>query len=91
MVFEIALDVLLECLNLFGSGAPAVTAAPNKKKWKGNNDSDDEVPGLIGKTVNLNSGGEHKLDQYFQNANETRKTGMRMGYGGAGYPLTLFL
>jgi cell cycle checkpoint protein len=98
VIFEVPLDALLECLNIFGSAAPSGSGTyGNKPRWKSDGNSDDENgPGGRrggGRTVDLNVGNSTngKLDHYFNSAPELRKTGMRMGYGGKGYPLSFLL
>jgi hypothetical protein len=95
VVFEVPLDALLECLNIFGSGAPSyVPGSGNKSRGKSDGHSDDEGGRRRGgKTVDLNGDNapNARLDHYFHPIPESRKTGMRMGYGGRGYPLSFLL
>lgn len=100
-VFEFPIDAFIECLNIFGSGAPSSSSSTNaksKKQWKNDRgeDSDDEFArgrrGGVGRAVvDLNAGGAMQIDQFFPHVGESRKTGLRMGYGGVGHPLTLRL
>ena len=94
VVFEVPLDALLECLNIFGSGGPAGGSAG---KLGGDFDDDGGRKrgggGGGGRTVDLTngSGTNGRLDQFFHPAPELRKTRMKMGYGGRGYPLCFIL
>lgn len=95
--FEIPLNTLIECLNIFGTaGAMNAMAAssgssggggapPNSKqakKWRRVGDGDSDGEGRAG---------GRGIDAYFgPNAGEKR-TGMRLSYPGVGYPLTLIM
>jgi cell cycle checkpoint protein len=89
--FEIPLNTLIECLNIFGtagainamaaiSGAGGASSnSKQAKKWRRAGDGDSDGEGRVG------------LEAYFgPNAGEKR-TGMRLSYLGAGYPLTLIM
>ncbi|QRV86443.1 cell cycle checkpoint Rad1 [Ceratobasidium sp. AG-Ba] len=88
-IFEIQLDVLLECLNIFGTaggnlmtksgGAGGGGNAETKAKGKG------QGRGKGRETVDLNV---NRLDNYFVSS---KATALRMSYQGEGYPLTLLL
>lgn len=79
--FEVNLNHLLECLNIYGNAMPV--AMPNegrfpdrnRKKWAGEGGDDDEM-GSFG-------GGAASKD--------VRNTGLIMTWQGDGYPLTLVL
>ena len=76
--FEIPLDTLIECLNIFGT--PSVSTTSKPKKWKqnaedGGMDYDNDRTG--------------PLDRYFPSSG--KGTAMRMSYDGTGYPLTLHM
>lgn len=100
--FEIPLNTLIECLNIFGTagGAPSASgsgASGKYKKWKrAGDDSDqdrhnDDGDGGRDKGWRPGSGGASGgIEQYFSGGSEKR-TGMRMSYAGAGYPLTLLM
>ncbi|KAF8162854.1 Rad1/Rec1/Rad17 [Crassisporium funariophilum] len=91
--FEIPLNTLIECLNIFGTAGPlgaATTPGASggaggggkaAKRWHrtGDDDSDDE------------RGRGRGLDNYFAAGGPEKKTGMRLSYAGAGYPLTLII
>lgn len=87
--FEVPLNTLIECLNIFGSAGTMSTTTINSnkyKKWKkasDDSDRDDENDGR-------GKGGTRGIDSYFGGGSDKR-TGMRMSYAGAGYPLTLLL
>ena len=74
--FEIPLNTLIECLNIFGT--PSVSTASKTKKWKQNTEDGGMDYG------NDRAG---PLDRYFHPSD--KGTAMRMSYGGIGYPLTL--
>ncbi|KAG8688680.1 ssDNA endodeoxyribonuclease [Ceratobasidium sp. 394] len=85
-IFEVQLDVLLECLNIFGTaGGNLMTKAGGggggepKTKGKG------QAKGKGRDTVDLNV---NRLDNYFTSS---KATALRMSYQGEGYPLTLLL
>jgi len=92
--FQIDLETLLECLNIFGSGSSTISQSDNRKKskWKGGthgSDSDDEG----GRRRNKKNGiakGNATIDQYFFTGGG-KKTGMRLSYAGPGHPLVLIL
>lgn len=89
-MFEISLDTLLECLNIFGTGFSAISqfALENRKKksWKRESDESGEDRPRRKKGPKGNA----TLDQYFSSVGG-KKTGMRLSYRGAGYPLVLIL
>ncbi|KAG6813344.1 hypothetical protein H0H92_011892 [Tricholoma furcatifolium] len=87
--FEIPLNTLIECLNIFGTaGAPPTNTATKYKKWKRSaDDSNDEDEGGRDKRGKTPARG---LDAYFSGGSE-RRTGMRMTYAGPGSPLILLL
>ena len=92
--FEIPLNTLIECLNIFGtagtmnamaavSGSSGGGGAPSNskqaKKWRRvDGDSDGE-----------GRAGGRGLEAYFGPGE--KRTGMRLSYPGAGYPLTLIM
>ena len=78
--FEISLDALLQCLNIFGNAAPSSGGnilppmARSKRRWAG--EDDDSV---VGSTDDRPRGGKEK------------RTGMRMVWSGPGHPLSMLL
>ncbi|KAF5386954.1 hypothetical protein D9615_001940 [Tricholomella constricta] len=90
VAFEVPLNTLIECLNIFGTAGPASTNGSNAnkfKKWKKpGDDSDNDDDGDRG---GRGKSGSRAIDSYF-NGSE-KGTGMRMTYAGAGNPLTLLL
>ena len=76
--FEIHLNTLIECLNIFGTST--LTTTSKTKKWKQNaeNAGMDHDGGRTG-----------PLDRYFPSSD--KGTAMRMSYDGVGYPLTLHM
>jgi cell cycle checkpoint protein len=89
VTFEIQLNILIDCLNIFGTaGNPNPSFGSTHKKWRradrddGPNHSDDD--GRDGRQTG-------PIDRYFVSGGSEKKTGMRMTYVGAGYPLTLLM
>ncbi|GLB35461.1 putative repair protein Rad1/Rec1/Rad17 [Lyophyllum shimeji] len=92
VAFEVPLNTLIECLNIFGTAGPAsttVSSSSKYKKWrKAGEDSDhdgDDEHGDRGRSV-----AGRGIDSYFTGGSEKR-TSMRMTYAGEGHPLTLLL
>ena len=81
--FEVPLNILIDCLNIFGSTGSSSHAIGGHKKWRraedGSDAGDDDGRSNIG----------GRLEQYF--VGDGKRTGMRMKYMGTGHPLTLFL
>jgi cell cycle checkpoint protein len=82
--FEVPLNTLIECLNIFGTAGTASTSATTSgkyKKWKkpgDDSDRDDE--------------GNRRADaDTYVGGGPEKRTRMRMTYAGSGYPLTLLL
>lgn len=85
---EIPLTTLIECLNIFGTaGSTAASTASKTKKWHRAEDESD--PGDGGGSGGAASG-KGRIDSFFSAGGE-KKTGMRMSYEGAGYPLTMLM
>ena len=95
--FEIPLNTLIECLNIFGtasavnamaaiSGSSGGGGAPSNskqsKKWRRVGDGDSDGEGRAG---------GRGLEAYFGPSAGEKRTGMRLSYPGAGYPLTLIM
>ncbi|KAF9009470.1 Rad1/Rec1/Rad17 [Cyathus striatus] len=83
--FEIPLNTLIDCLNIFGTaGAPSTSASTTatSKKWR------KAEEGSNGEDGGRGDGGG--IDAYFTGGSD-KKTGMRMSYAGSGYPLTLLI
>ena len=95
--FEIPLNTLIECLNIFGtagsmntmastSGSSGGGGAPSNskqaKKWHRVGDGDSDGEGRAG---------GRGLEAYFGPSAGEKRTGMRLSYLGAGYPLTLIM
>ncbi|KAF8744054.1 Repair protein Rad1/Rec1/Rad17, partial [Rhizoctonia solani] len=83
-VFEVQLDVLLECLNIFGTAGGNLLAkggagAEQKPRGKA------QGRGKGKEWADLNA---NRLDNYFTSS---KATALRMSYQGEGYPLTLLL
>ncbi|KAJ8093604.1 checkpoint clamp complex protein Rad1 [Marasmius tenuissimus] len=99
--FEIQLNTLIECLNIFGTAGGSGSSGSGKHvQWKQSNEeqgsSDDEDGndgghGVEGKRRNKKGaqGGNTSLDLFFSKSE--RKTSMRMTYLGNGFPLTLLI
>ena len=88
VAFEIPLNTLIECLNIFGTAGPTTSSSGTGGKggrgWhrpNGNNaDSDHEDRGERRRDG---------LEAYF--GAQEKRTSMRMSYLGAGYPLSLIM
>lgn len=87
--FEIPLDILLECLNIFGTGGGSAVSASSEAAGKrgGRGRGDDQEDGDARKKA----GGALATNWGRGDTTESRMTGMRMTYEGPGYPLTLLL
>lgn len=96
--FEIPLNTLIECLNIFGTAGPmnamaaisgssggggAPSNTKQSKKWRRVGDGDSDGEGR--------AGGGRGLEAYFGPSAGEKRTGMRLSYPGAGYPLTLIM
>ncbi|KAH7910613.1 Rad1/Rec1/Rad17 [Hygrophoropsis aurantiaca] len=101
--FEIPLNTLIECLNIFGTAnLSAATSSAKTKKWRRGEDESDNERGGDNEDNRGGGRGRHRqressnapnnsrLEQYF-GANHEKRTSMRLSYGGSGYPLTLLL
>ncbi|KAF8655860.1 hypothetical protein AX16_002943 [Volvariella volvacea WC 439] len=86
--FEVPLNTIIECLNIFGTAGTASSGGSSHKRWKrpggGNSDEDS------GDKDGGGARGRGPIDQYFGSGSEKR-TGMRMSYAGPGHPLTLII
>lgn len=83
-VFEVQLDVLLECLNIFGTagGNLLPKSGPSESKAR----AGKSKGGKGGKDwVDLNA---NRIENYFASS---KATALRMSYQGEGWPLTLLL
>ena len=91
--FEIPLNTLMDCLNVFGTAAQAPGTSSKKKK---NGDDDSDGGGIgggggrrdKGKGRADADGTNARLDEWFAPG---KGTGMRMSYAGPGYPLTVLV
>ncbi|KZT11577.1 Rad1-domain-containing protein [Laetiporus sulphureus 93-53] len=94
-VFEIPLNTLTECLNVFGTATASNSAsnASRFRKW-GDNGEDDEEEHLNQGGSGRNNpdpargSGNGRIDQYF---GSDKGTGMRLTYAGPGHPVTLLV
>lgn len=93
--FEIPLNTLIECLNIFGTAGPVTNTsnsgangggggAGKQRRWRR---ADDD-----GSDEERERGRRGPLDNFFASGGKDEKrTGMRMSFAGAGYPLTLLV
>ena len=89
VAFEIPLNTLIECLNIFGTaGALLNSNAYNEKKERKWRRVDDDDEGGFGEARETRTG---PMDNYFSRGKDEKRTGMRMSFLGAGYPLTLLM
>ncbi|KAJ2917605.1 hypothetical protein MD484_g2820, partial [Candolleomyces efflorescens] len=90
--FQIHLNVLIECLNIFGTAGPISApitgnANNNFKRWKRNEEDGGSDHEGVGEGDGRGRG--RGLAAYF--AGSEKSTSMRMSYAGDGYPLTLMI
>ncbi len=94
--FEIPLNTLIECLNVFGTAGPSTGlmsgsggTGGKRRGWQRANEHNDGSDNEYG-ARDRNQG---DLDVYFAAAagGLEKRTSMRMTYFGAGYPLTLIV
>ncbi|KAF9654082.1 Rad1-domain-containing protein [Thelephora ganbajun] len=78
VAFEIPLNTLIECLNIFGTSS--VSTASKTKKWKQNAEDGG---------MEYDNDRTGPLDRYFPSSG--KGTAMRMSYDGTGHPLTLHI
>lgn len=92
VAFEIPLNTLIECLNIFGTAGPLPTAnvgGKKERKWRRADDGDGDGDG----DGNYGSGERTRgpIDNFFGGGKDDKRTGMRMSFAGPGYPLTLLM
>jgi cell cycle checkpoint protein len=91
VAFEIPLNTLIECLNIFGTAGPLSHSGAgngkNDRKWRKADDDD----GGFGDERGDGEGRRGPIDKYFSGGKDDKRTGMRMSFAGAGYPLTLLM
>ncbi|CAA7265340.1 unnamed protein product [Cyclocybe aegerita] len=101
--FEIPLNTVLECLNIFGTvGASATNVSSGGgsggreggagrgqgRGWRRDHNHDDN------NDSDAERGGRREgrgIEAYFTGAGSEKKTGMRLSYAGSGYPLTMII
>ena len=88
VAFEIPLNTVIDCLNIFGSAGINSSAGGSYKKWKKTEDGSENEDGADDGRQRQN--GTRPIESYFPGGSEKR-TGMRLSYAGPGYPLTLIL
>jgi cell cycle checkpoint protein len=81
--FELPLNALVDCLNIFGTVGATATSSTSLKKSKA-----DETE-LGGRGKRKEPGDDQSRIHQFFGGSDKGTTGMRMGYAGAGWPLTL--
>lgn len=88
-VFEVPLNTLIDCLNIFGTAGPSATTSSKLRKWRGDGaDVDDDAPG--GGRPTGGHGGTGRIENMLGGGGE-KGTGMRLSYAGPGYPLMLVM
>ncbi|EJD05934.1 Rad1-domain-containing protein [Fomitiporia mediterranea MF3/22] len=91
--FSIQLNILLECLNIFGTASGSASSFPSapRQAWNNNrpeeSDNEEQAGGADGRKKKNTNG---KIDSFFLRTSG-RGTGMRLSYTGPGYPLVLHL
>ncbi|KIL68541.1 hypothetical protein M378DRAFT_892613 [Amanita muscaria Koide BX008] len=93
--FEIPLNTVIECLNIFGSAGMSMSTSGSYRKWKisdGGSENDDERNEEHDPTKQKKNGtlAGRGIESYFGGGSEKR-TSMRLSYSGPGYPLTMIL
>ncbi|KAK7688999.1 hypothetical protein QCA50_007690 [Cerrena zonata] len=91
-IFEVNLQMMIDCLNVFGTASASASSASTKKlKYAGWDKPDDERQGegsgLRGRG-GANASRNGRIDQYMGNGTGTA---LKMTYGGRGQPLVLHL
>ncbi|TFK27431.1 Rad1-domain-containing protein, partial [Coprinopsis marcescibilis] len=86
--FQIHLNVLIECLNIFGTAGPAagpISANSNSfKRWKREEEDADHEGG-----GGRRGEGNRRMEGLITGSE--KRTSMRLSYPGSGYPLTLLI
>jgi len=94
MAFEIPLNTVIDCLNIFGSAGISSSAGGSYKKWKVTEDGDEDEEGAGDQDRDRRRKNDARpargIESYFGGGSEKR-TSMRLSYAGPGYPLTLIL
>ena len=95
---EVPLDVIIECLNVFGTAGTANTIIPKdpaksrkyKKPGQAGDGGEENERGRGGSARGGSVGkfGNNRLDEFF---GVKDGTGLRISYAGAGYPLVLLM
>ena len=84
--FEISLDALLQCLNIFGNAGPSSAVGGGnimpaggrgKRRWAGEDGND--------------TGGGEEAGDWRPRGGKDKRTGMRMTWSGLGHPLSMLL
>ncbi|CCM05792.1 uncharacterized protein FIBRA_08025 [Fibroporia radiculosa] len=92
--FEIQLQTLIECMNIFGTaGGSAIPSGNKYRRWHQDANSDNENDRGEGASNRSNNRSNKtpangRIDQYF---GHEKGTGMRLTYAGSGFPLTLLI
>lgn len=95
-VFSFQLNILLECLNIFGtaSGSASGFTSGTRQAWRRTDEESDNEDivngqrnGTRGRPQNNANG---RIDSFFPRA-DGKGTGMRLSYAGEGYPLVILL
>ena len=105
--FEVPLNTLIECLNIFGTAGPAtgvIGSSSNERSGAGGGGGRGRGRGGAGGGQGRgwrrgdNNGSDEEdggrprgLDIYFGAGASEKRTGMRLSYSGGGYPLTLIM
>ncbi|THH21077.1 hypothetical protein EW146_g419 [Bondarzewia mesenterica] len=87
-MLEIPLNVLIDCINIFGAAGPGAGTGVKHKQWVRAGDDDREREDATRNNGRANDG-NGRIEQYFSNGDNA--TGMRMSYAGEGHPLVLLI
>lgn len=94
MAFEIPLNTVIDCLNIFGSAGISSSGGGSYKKWKATEGEAEDEEGTGDQDRDRRRRNDARpargIESYFGGGSEKR-TSMRLSYAGPGYPLTLIL
>ncbi|KAF9444331.1 Rad1-domain-containing protein [Macrolepiota fuliginosa MF-IS2] len=88
-MFEVSLNTLIDCLNIFGTGGPTSSGtggSGGNKRWRKQGEGSDNESG----EENEARGRGRRIEPISTTGSE-KHTGMHMTYAGGGYPLTLLI
>lgn len=91
--FQVHLNILIECINIFGTAGPMATPftsnANMHKKWRRGDEETDNEDGGGGRRGGDDLG-NRRIEAFLGGA-QANRTNLRMIYPGNGYPLSLIV